>query len=122
MGAKASYVFATLSAGLVLGGLAWAQGTPKTPPAGDATRGQQLFLSVGCYECHGTVGQGGAGPRLAPDPLPADAIAQYIRHPGDVMPPYVQSVLGDKDVADIRAYLASLPASPPAKDIRLLSQ
>jgi len=33
---------------------------------GDAVKGQGLYLKNGCYECHGTVGQGGTGPRIAP--------------------------------------------------------
>ena len=91
-------------------------------PAGDAVRGQHLFMADGCYECHGTVGQGSvAGPRLAPDPLPAEAIAQYIRQPVDLMPPYVEKVLGDQDVRDLQAYLAGIPQPAPLKDIRLLA-
>jgi ubiquinol-cytochrome c reductase cytochrome c subunit len=77
--------------------------------AQDAAHGRQLFMADGCFECHGTVGQGAAtGPRLAPDPLPADAIARYIRNPAGQMPPYSPKVLSDKDIADIRAYLASI--------------
>jgi mono/diheme cytochrome c family protein len=94
----------------------WAQ------PSGNAARGQHLFMADGCYECHGTVGQGGAGPRLAPDPLPADAIASYIRKPANVMPPYVGKVLNDQDVRDIQAYLASIKPPKPLKDIPLLAQ
>jgi len=34
-------------------------------------RARTLFMTYGCFQCHGTVGQGGnAGPRLAPNPLP----------------------------------------------------
>jgi mono/diheme cytochrome c family protein len=95
---------------------AWAQ--DATP--GDAARGQHLFMTVGCSQCHGTVAQGGVGPRLAPDPIPADAIAQYIRNPANVMPPYVQSVLGDAQVNDIHAYLASIKPPPKLQDIPLL--
>jgi ubiquinol-cytochrome c reductase cytochrome c subunit len=90
--------------------------------AGDAVRGQHLFMADGCYECHGTVGQGSvAGPRLAPDPLPAEAIAQYIRRPASVMPPYVEKVFSDQDVRDVQAYLAGIPRPPPVKDILLLA-
>jgi ubiquinol-cytochrome c reductase cytochrome c subunit len=100
---------------LVFGCTAMAQSTS------DATRGQHLFMTDGCYECHGTVGQGGAGPRLAPDPLSADLIAQYIRKPAAVMPPYVEKVVSDQDVRDIQAYLASINRPPLFKDIKLLA-
>ena len=33
------------------------------------------------------------------------------------MPPYVEKVLGDQDVRDIYAYLATIPQPPPLKDI-----
>jgi mono/diheme cytochrome c family protein len=101
--------------------LLWSSAGMAQSPAGDAARGKHLFMADGCYECHGTVGQGGAGPRLAPDPLPAEAIAQYIRKPTAVMPPYVEKVAGDQDVQDIQAYLASIPQPPPLKDIPLLA-
>jgi mono/diheme cytochrome c family protein len=107
---------------LVAGNLVLLAGTGMAQqPAGDAARGQHLFMADGCYECHGTVGQGGAAPRLAPDPLPAEAIAMYIRKPADVMPPYVEKVLDDQAVRDVQAYLASIPQPPPVKDIRLLA-
>lgn len=89
-------------------------------PAGDAVaRGKAAFVRVGCYQCHNYAAQGGlSGPRLAPDPLPTVAIAAYVRHPAGVMPAYSEKVLPDATIADIRAYLVSLP-KPPA-DIPLL--
>ena len=105
------------------GGGAPPAGSGSGAGAGDARRGFALFKADGCYECHGLVGQGGgAGPRLAPDPLPAEAIAAYIRAPANVMPPYSSTVVSDQDVQDIRAYLASVPPPPPVADIPLLSQ
>jgi len=85
--------------------------------AGDAERGYETFMRVGCFQCHGTVGQGPiSGPRLAPNPLPMEAIRAYIRAPAQVMPPYVESVLSDADVADIHAYLESIPPAPDVAD------
>lgn len=86
--------------------------------AGNADNGKKLFFKNGCYECHGTVGQGGTGPRLAPRPLPAAALTTYVRKPGAGMPPYSAKVMSDAEVADIRAYLASIPEPP--KDLPLL--
>ena len=85
--------------------------------AGDPERGFETYMRVGCYQCHGTVGQGPvSGPKLAPDPLPVEAIRAYIRAPAEVMPPYVESVLSDADVADIHAYLESIPPAPDVED------
>lgn len=84
---------------------------------GDAAKGKALFLKAGCYECHGTVGQGGTGPRIAPR---TGSIA-YIRKPAGQMPPYTAKVLPDSDVADLLAYLMSIPAPPAAKSIALLN-
>jgi ubiquinol-cytochrome c reductase cytochrome c subunit len=89
--------------------------------AEDADNGKKLYTTVGCYECHGRVGQGGsAGPRLAPRPVPLQAIVAYVRHPTGAMPPYSSKLVTDAQLADIHAFLASIP--PPAKDIPLLNQ
>ena len=89
--------------------------------APDAARGRQLFVTVGCRHCHGTEGQGsGAGLRLAPEPLSAEAIAVFIRTPNTQMPAYSAAVLGDADVADIAAYLRSIKPGKRADDIPAL--
>jgi mono/diheme cytochrome c family protein len=103
-----------------------AQNAPKaantdSAPTGDVQNGKKLFTSYGCYECHGRAAQGGVGPRLGPNPLPFAAFSAYVRHPSGTMPPYTAKVATDHDLADIHAYLASLPASPKAKDIPLLN-
>ncbi len=83
--------------------------------------GRALFLSSGCKNCHGTQGQGtGSAPKLAPDPMPAEGIAQFIRGSGTRMPTYSAKVLSDADVADIAAYLASLPAAKSPDTIAAL--
>lgn len=98
--------------------------TPAAPaPPGDATRGKTAFMNYGCYECHGTIGMGnyGAGPRLAPHPLPWAAVANQVRKPRQDMPSYSATILPDKDLADIYAYLQSIPAGRPGAQIPLLS-
>ena len=106
--------------GLVLGAGAWAQEAAH----GDAAHGKQIFMADGCYECHGTVGQGGrlTGPRIARTQLPLDAFLQQLRQPSNEMPPYEAGVVPDAAAADIYAYLQSLPAPKAAKDIPLLNQ
>ena len=88
---------------------------------GNAENGKVLFVKNGCARCHGTVGQGGAGARLAPNPPALAALIKYVRNPLGTMPPYTNQVT-DSDLADIRAYLATVPAPPPVKDIPLLNQ
>ena len=87
------------------------------PARTEAQRGFEVFRRVGCYQCHGLLGQGGgaAGPRLAPNPLPAQAILAIVRRPPKEMPPYQPGVLSDADVFAIRAYLATIKP-PPAPD------
>jgi mono/diheme cytochrome c family protein len=101
-----------LAGSVVLLATVWAQGQTS------ADNGKRLFFRNGCYECHGTVGQGGTGPRLAPRPLAASALTAYIRKPGPGMPPYSAKVMSDAEVADVRAYLATIPEPP--KEIPLL--
>jgi len=88
-----------------------------------AANGKKLFSKYGCYECHGTQGQGTtAGARLAPKPIALAALIAYVRRPGGQMPPYTAKVVSDAELADIRAYLASIAEPPPAKSIPLLNQ
>src|SRR5262249_25538852 len=73
---------------------------------------------------NGTVGQGGAGARLAPNPLPITAFISYVRNGrrgwsvSGGMPAYPASIISDEKLAAIRAYLASIPVPPPAKNDR----
>jgi len=91
-------------------------------PSGNADNGKQLFVKNGCYECHGREGQGSSmsGPRIAPDPIPFDALLNYVRKPKGEMPPYTTKVISDKDLADIYAYLQSRKEPPTAKALPLL--
>jgi ubiquinol-cytochrome c reductase cytochrome c subunit len=89
---------------------------------GNAAAGKVAFMKYGCYECHGTVGQGnyGAGPAIAPHPLPYDGFLGYIRAPRGQMPPFDAHVLPADDAQNIWAYLASIPAGPAASRIAVL--
>jgi ubiquinol-cytochrome c reductase cytochrome c subunit len=91
-------------------------------PAGDIKNGEKHFMSDGCYQCHGIGGNGAAltGPKLSRTALPYESFANQLRKPASEMPPYEATVVPDKVVADIFAYVKSLPASPAAKDLPLL--
>ena len=92
-------------------------------PAGNADTGKKLFASVGCWQCHGYEGQGGAaGPRLAARNLPFAGFSAYVRRPANQMPPYTEKVLPNTDLAHIHAYLQSRPAPPPVQSIPLLQK
>jgi mono/diheme cytochrome c family protein len=106
---------AALAAGLFLG-----QGDAI---AASAENGRHVFMRAGCWQCHGTMGQGGAaGSKLAPDPLPFDALSSFVRTTNRNMPAYREKVLSDADLADLYAYLQSIPKSPDPKSIPLLNR
>jgi mono/diheme cytochrome c family protein len=90
--------------------------------AGDAQNGKKIFTSDGCYQCHGYDGHGGAGARLAPNPIAFTAFSRYVRQPTGEMPPYTTKVVSDKELADIYAFLQTIPAPPPVKNIPLLNK
>jgi len=96
----------------------------QAAPQGDPKAGQQVYLSIGCWECHGQSAQGGAitGPRLAHTALPYAAVLQQLRVPQNQMPPYEAAAASDADVANIYAWLESLPAPQSAANIPLLNQ
>ena len=93
-------------------------------PAGNSANGRKLFVSFGCYQCHGYEAQGAnaTGPRLAPRPIPYAAFSRYVRRPTNQMPPFTEKVASDMDLANIYAYLQSRPAPPPVAGIPLLQK
>jgi mono/diheme cytochrome c family protein len=91
--------------------------------AASAEKGKAAFIQHGCWQCHGFVGQGGVtGPKLAPDPLPIEAFTAFVRTTDRAMPPYMEAILPNDDLADIHAYLESIPKPADAKSIPLLNQ
>jgi mono/diheme cytochrome c family protein len=88
---------------------------------GNADYGKKLWTKVGCYQCHGYDGHGGAGAKLAPKPITLPAFLAYVRHPGPGnMPIYTTKVLPDAELTDIWAFLKTVPDPQPVKDIPLL--
>jgi mono/diheme cytochrome c family protein len=122
-------VFAALvsSAALASGVAAFAQTPPAPPrpaqtPAGNADEGKKLYVSYGCYQCHGYEAQGSnaTGPRLGPRPIAFTAFSRYVRQPTGQMPPYTAKVVSDADLANIYAYVSARPAPPAVGSIPLL--
>ena len=116
------FVFAALLFGFPV---ARAQQSSDTPPAGNAQNGKKLFMSDGCYECHGRQGQGAAqtgAARIGPPLLSFEGFQSYVRDPKINMPPYSSKALPDTDLTDIYSYLKSIPMPPKGKDIPLLNK
>lgn len=115
-----------LGAALAAALLGWASAiaAPAPAPQGDVAKGKANFQRVGCWECHGTQGQGGnAGVRIAdPVPLAWPAFLAWVRTTSGDMPPFTEKVLPQQDLVDIYAYLQSVPKAPDYRNIPLLAQ
>jgi mono/diheme cytochrome c family protein len=112
-------ICAALAASLALAsGSALAEGSPD--------KGKTAFVMHGCFQCHGTVGQGAAresnGKVLYDTKLPIEAFIAFVRGTNRAMPPYSEKILSDADLTDIYAYLESLPKPADYKTIPLLNQ
>lgn len=114
----------TLAAGIACAAAltaAQAQDAPK----GDAANGKRVYLADGCFTCHGRSGQGGAyngpTPILAHTALPFDAFRGQIRNPINDMPAFSGAVLSDKDIADIYAFVQTLPGPSSPKNFPILN-
>jgi ubiquinol-cytochrome c reductase cytochrome c subunit len=111
------FAAAAFAAGLLVGGAA---------QAASAEKGKEAFVKHGCFQCHGTVGQGSVatsgGRVLYNTQLPIEAFIGYVRSTNRQMPPYSDKILSDDDLGDIYAYLESLPKTPDYKTIPLLNQ
>jgi len=94
--------------------------------AANAGKGKADFMKYGCWQCHGTEGQGSAitsaGKVLAPDPMPLETFIAFVRSTDRAMPPYSEKVLPNEDLADMHAYLSTIPKPKDYKSIPLLNQ
>ena len=84
---------------------------------GDAQRGAPLFTDkYNCYACHGFDAQTGER-RLVPLNYTQDGFIQFVqKSPLPQMPAFAD--VPAQDLADIYAYIRSLPAdAPPLKDL-----
>ena len=102
----AALIFVALAEGI-------AAQSPSQPAAqGDAAAGKKAYVDYACYYCHGTVGQGSTpavGARIARVSRSLDSFRNYVRRPAGRMSSYPASVISDGTLADIYAYLRSLP-------------
>jgi len=116
------FILLTFSLALFLPVLVPAQTPrPAAAPKGNAENGKRTFDGDGCYQCHNFAANGGAaGPRLAPGPIAWPAFSRAVRTPRDQMPPFSRKVLSDQELADIYAYLVTIPAPPAADSISIL--
>ena len=106
----------------VLGGQAQQQPRrTQAAPAGNIENGKKQFKTHGCANCHSYSGQGGAGARLAQNPITFQAFVNYVRRPKGSMPPFGNQVT-EAELTDIYAFLKSVPPSPDPKSIPLLNQ
>jgi mono/diheme cytochrome c family protein len=117
-------IIALLGAALLLG--AFASEISAQEPVGDAANGAKVYVAVGCFTCHGRSGQGGnfnyQTPVLAKIQWPVEALRAFLRIGVNDMPAYQKEVLSDQQVADIHAFLRSLPGSRSPADYPLLNQ
>lgn len=116
-----------LAASALLGFASIAAAQSARSDRASVANGESAYMRVGCFTCHGTVGHGGAAPRLAPNTLPLPGFTTWVRNGTPAwtvasgMPAFPTSAISDADLADIRTYLASLPPPPPVADIPLLA-
>ena len=85
---------------------------PATSLAQDAERGAQLFTQMECSNCHAAAATGDIGPRLAGTSATLAAMTAQLRNPRGMMTTFGTDRLSDEDIADIHAWLQSLPSEP----------
>ena len=110
---------------LAFGGADTASAQAQAPaPQGNAASGAKLYVDRACWQCHGLAAQGGgiAGPRLAGRVQVWAAFSAYVRRPAEEMIPYTAKVLPDRELADIFAWLRSLPQPPAVDSLPVLSR
>jgi mono/diheme cytochrome c family protein len=103
-------------------GIAVSVARAQQAQSGDAAKGRELYAQYTCYGCHGFSGQNGPGNRLVPMRMTQTGFTGYVRRPPrpNRMPSYSTKVLSDVQLADIWAYLRTLPDAPALKDIPVL--
>ncbi len=115
-------IFALTISGMLLGvSVPVLQGQAPPRATGNVENGRKQFAARGCVSCHSYSGQGGAGARLAQNGITFPAFLSYVRKPKGSMPPFGNQI-PEAELADIYAYIKSVPPSPDPKTIPLLNQ
>jgi len=100
-----------------------AAGAAAETAEGNVDNGKALFVKIGCYQCHGYAGQGGAaGARLVGGSFKAQDLIRYVRRPPGEMPAYPVKTVSDQELTDIYTYIQSLPVPKQVKEIPLLER
>ena len=60
--------------------------------AASPEHGKTVFMKMGCWQSHGTIGQGGNGTRIAPESLPSDTLDAFVCTTSHAMPPELASI------------------------------
>jgi mono/diheme cytochrome c family protein len=85
-------------------------GAVHAQTAGDTAAGKALWdKDLLCKNCHGPEGQGAFGPDLAGRGLSFNEFRRAVRQPWGIMPTFIDEQVSDKELADLTAYMASMP-------------
>lgn len=77
--------------------------------AASTQHGQALYASLGCAGCHGAQGEGNIGPTIAQTELALSRVIRQYRAPYQSMPRFGPDQVSETDIADIYAFLQTLP-------------
>lgn len=68
--------------------------------------GEELYVDrLGCWNCHGKSGGGGAGPRIAGTRLPLNRFVSQLRMPTGAMPRFAPILASDAELANLYRWL-----------------
>ena len=84
--------------------------------AANPLRGADLYVANGCQVCHGEVGEGIVGPTIARTGLDIQGVISQYRQPRGIMQEFAPEDVSVEDIADIWAWLQTLPAVDPLID------
>jgi cbb3-type cytochrome c oxidase subunit III len=89
-----------------------------------APSGEEVYVDrLGCWNCHGKSGGGGAGATISKTKLSLRKFVGYVRLPSKEMPPYAPLLASDEELAIVYRWLDGVESlkTPPAITIDLTS-